>query len=117
MAERPLLRNVLTLSASSLVVRVMGFAYRVLLVRMAGAEVVGVFQMSAPLLRLCATVVSLGLPVALSKTIAESLAKRDVARVRNSFRVSFLFVPHQLPRGDGSSTPLGRFSVRASLAG
>lgn len=92
MAERPLLRNVLTLSASSLVVRVMGFAYRVLLVRMAGAEVVGVFQMSAPLLRLCATVVSLGLPVALSKTIAESLAKRDVARVRNSFRVSFLFV-------------------------
>jgi stage V sporulation protein B len=91
-AKRPLLRNVLTLSASSLVVRVMGFAYRVLLVRITGAEVVGVFQMSAPLLRLCATVVSLGLPVALSKTIAESLAKRDTVRVKNSFRVSFLFV-------------------------
>lgn len=91
-ARRPLLKGILTLTTAGLLVRVMGFAYRVFLVRATGSEVIGVFQMTYPLFRLCATVVSLGLPVALSKTIAESLAKRDHARVRTCFKVSFSLV-------------------------
>lgn len=92
MSKRPLLKGVLTLSTASLLVRVMGFAYRVLLVRAAGSEVVGVFQMTSPLIRLSSSIVSLGLPVALSRTIAESLARRDSARVHRSFKVSLLVV-------------------------
>lgn len=91
-AKRPLLKGILTLTTAGLLVRAMGMAYRVLLVRVAGSEVVGVFQMTFPLYRLCATAVTLGLPVALSRTVAESLARGDAARVRTSFRVSFSLV-------------------------
>lgn len=92
MSSRPLVKGVLTLSTASLLVRVMGFIYRVLLVRTAGPEVVGVFQMTSPLLRLSSALVSLGLPIALSKTVAESLTKRDTARIRRSFKASFTVV-------------------------
>ena len=92
MARRPLLKGILTLTSASLLVRMMGMAYRVLLVRVAGSEVIGIFQMTYPLYRLCATIVSLGLPIALSRTVAESLARRDTARVRTSFKVSFSLV-------------------------
>jgi stage V sporulation protein B len=91
-SSRPLVKGVLTLSTASLLVRVMGFIYRVLLVRTAGPEVVGVFQMTSPLLRLSSALVSLGLPIALSKTVAESLTKRDTARIRRSFKASFTVV-------------------------
>jgi len=91
-AKRPLLKGILTLTTAGLLVRAMGMAYRVLLVRVTGSEVVGVFQMTFPLYRLCATAVSLGLPVALSRTVAESLARGDAAKVRTSFKVSFSLV-------------------------
>ena len=91
-AKRPLLRGILTLTTAGLLVRMIGMAYRVMLVRVIGSEVVGVFQMTFPVYRLCATAVSLGLPVALSRTVAESLAKRDTARVRASFKISFSLV-------------------------
>lgn len=92
MTKRHMLKNVLTLSSASLLVRAMGFIYRVILVRAAGAEVIGVFQMTSPLLKLSSSVVSLGLPVALSKTVAEALARRDTTKMNKSFKVSLVFV-------------------------
>ncbi|MBX6378213.1 MAG: oligosaccharide flippase family protein, partial [Clostridia bacterium] len=62
------------MAVAGLLNRLVGFAYRVLLVRLVGEEGVGLLQMLLPLWGLVATLASLGLPVALSRAVARHSA-------------------------------------------
>ena len=90
-AKRPLLRGILTLTTAGLLVRMIGMAYRVLLVRVTGSEVVGVFQMTFPVtafvLRQCHSACR-----SRCRGLSAVTAKRDTARVRASFKISFSLV-------------------------
>ena len=69
------------LIGASLVTRILGFVYRVALTRLIGAEGVGLFQMVFPFLSLILTFVTLGMGVAVSKLVAESVVTGDRTRI------------------------------------
>lgn len=79
--RRPFLRNVAILTAGGLIERILGALYRVALARAAGPVALGLIQFVLPILRLCLILGTLGLPQALGRMIAESLARhrRDEA--------------------------------------
>ncbi|MBO8140595.1 MAG: oligosaccharide flippase family protein [Firmicutes bacterium] len=81
MRRRPLLWGALILMASGAVTRAAGTVYRILIVRWAGAEALGLFQMVLPLFRLASAMATLRLPVALTRVTADGLARGDIPAV------------------------------------
>ncbi|WAH38431.1 stage V sporulation protein B [Alicyclobacillus dauci] len=92
MNRQTFLHGALVLMISGLVTRVMGFVYRVLLTRLIGAQGMGLFQIVFPILGLVLTFVTAGLPLAISKLVAEAVAQNDKARVRRIMRISVWIV-------------------------
>lgn len=88
MARRPLVKSAITLMVAGLLNRVIGAVYRILLVRQAGADAVGLFQLALPLYQLAFHVVGLGLPVALNKVVAEQWSRHDLAGARGALTFS-----------------------------
>jgi len=83
--RRPLLAGAAALMAAGIANRLIGTLYRVLLVRVAGEEVVGLFQMTMPVYRIAATVATAGIPVAIARLSADALGMRDYAGARRYF--------------------------------
>jgi stage V sporulation protein B len=90
--KQSFLRGTLILFLSGLINRVLGFAPRILLPRMIGAEGVGLFQMSYPFLILLLTIITGGLPIAVAKMIAAAEANGDRAQSHAILRRSLLAV-------------------------
>jgi stage V sporulation protein B len=88
MNRQSFLHGALVLMIAGLITRVMGFVYRIFLTRLIGAEGMGLFQIVFPILGLVLTFVTAGLPLAISKLVAEAVAQNDRARVLRIMRVS-----------------------------
>jgi len=88
MVRQSFVHGAFVLMAASLVTRIMGFVYRIFLTRLIGASGMGLFQIVFPLLSLVLTFVTAGLPIAISKLVAEALVEQDRVRVRRILRVS-----------------------------
>jgi stage V sporulation protein B len=65
------------LIAAGAVTKILGFANRIVLSRMIGAEGMGLYQMVVPLLYFLITLTTFGLPVAIAKQVAETEASPD----------------------------------------
>ncbi len=77
--KKSLIYNTLVLTAANFVVRMIGFAYRILLSRVIGAEGIGLFQLVAPVHMLTITLVTSGLPIAVSRMVSQHTALKDDA--------------------------------------
>lgn len=88
MNRQPFLHGALVLMMAGLVTRVMGFVYRIFLTRMIGAQGMGLFQIVFPILGLVLTFVTAGLPLAISKLVAEAVAQNDAQRIKRMIRIS-----------------------------
>jgi stage V sporulation protein B len=86
--RRSFLHGAMILMAAALINRVLGFVYRIFLTRLIGAQGIGLFQLVSPLLSLILTFVTAGLPVAISKLVAETVVQRDKVRTLRVLRVS-----------------------------
>jgi stage V sporulation protein B len=64
------------------VTKIFGFAHRIVLSRIIGAEGMGLYQMVVPLLYFLITVTTFGLPVAIAKQVAETEAANDPRKTR-----------------------------------
>ena len=69
------------LIGASLITRILGFVYRVMLTRLIGAQGIGLFQMVFPFLSLLLTFVTLGMGVTVSKFVAEAIAINAKKRI------------------------------------
>lgn len=95
------LRGTIILLVAGLVTRVLGFINRIVIARFIGAEGVGLYMMAFPTLMLVITITQLGLPVAISKSVAEAEAKGDFKRIKKilvvslatTFSLSLIFTP------------------------
>lgn len=107
--RRPLLAGAAALFAAGIANRLIGTLYRVLLVRAAGEDVVGLFQMTMPVYRIVATLATAGIPVAIARLAADALGQRDYQKARRYFHVGvsltmttaaasalFLFLTHRI---------------------
>ncbi len=78
------------LSAAGILSRVMGLGYRVVLIRLIGAEGMGLYQMAYPLYTIMLVVSRSGIPVTLAKMISERIAreeKKDAYRIFTIARI------------------------------
>ncbi|EKN64616.1 stage V sporulation protein B [Neobacillus bataviensis LMG 21833] len=82
------LKGTFILLIAGFVTRVLGFIYRIVLARSIGEEGVGLYMMAYPTFILMVTITQLGLPVAISKNIAEAEARKDYAEIKKILVVS-----------------------------
>jgi len=73
---------------AGLITRVLGFINRIVLARFIGEEGVGLYMMAFPTFILVVTITQLGLPVAISKHVAEAEAKGDFRKIKKILVVS-----------------------------
>lgn len=76
----------LLLSASSIFVRMIGFLFRIYLSNSMGAEGIGLYTLIMSLYHLCATVATSGISTAVSKMVAEELARGNRANAKRVLR-------------------------------
>ncbi|UHA74327.1 putative polysaccharide biosynthesis protein [Paenibacillus sp. 481] len=82
MSKQSFLQGTLILLAAGIINRILGFIPRITLPRIIGAEGVGIYQLGYPFLLVIITIITGGIPLAVSKLIAEADSTGDDARVR-----------------------------------
>ncbi|OPZ64927.1 MAG: Stage V sporulation protein B [Firmicutes bacterium ADurb.Bin506] len=74
-SRRPLVAGAVALAASGAVASTIGAVYHIIVVRVAGAEALGLFQMAMPIYRVAAGAASLGFHIAVVRLVADSLGR------------------------------------------
>lgn len=82
------LKGTIILLFAGLVTRVLGFINRIVIARFIGEEGVGLYMMAFPTLILVITITQLGLPVAISKNVAEAEARGDYKKIKKILVIS-----------------------------
>ncbi|GAW94229.1 stage V sporulation protein B [Calderihabitans maritimus] len=92
MKKQPLIYGAAILVAASFFNRVIGFIYRVLVVRLIGPEGIGIYEMVFPVYVLLLVITTAGIPLATSKLVAEEMALGNVQGAYRIFRVALTFL-------------------------
>lgn len=82
------LKGTIILILAGFITRILGFINRVVIARVIGEEGVGLYMMAFPTFILVITLTQLGLPVAISKCVAEAEAKGDKKKIKKILVVS-----------------------------
>ncbi|WLR49983.1 stage V sporulation protein B [Bacillus tianshenii] len=88
MTKQTFLKGTLILMAAGLVTRFLGFVNRIVVARIMGEEGVGLYMMAVPTLILTITLTQLGLPVAISKLVAEAEIAGDRKKIKRILVIS-----------------------------
>ncbi|HLQ70173.1 MAG TPA: oligosaccharide flippase family protein, partial [Bacillota bacterium] len=88
MTKQTFLQGTLILILAGLITRFSGFINRIVIARLMGEEGVGLYMMALPTLFLVMTITSLGLPVAISKRVAEANARNDHRKIKQILVIS-----------------------------
>lgn len=75
MAKQSFPEGAFVLVIASLLVKVMGFLYQIIIIRIIGTEGIGIFNMVYPLFITALVLINAGLPLAISKYVAEEIAR------------------------------------------
>lgn len=84
------LRGTLILTIAGMIVKVIGSLNWIILSRVLGGEGIGLYQMAFPLYLLALQISSAGIPVAISITTAEKIARQDYHGATRVFRLSLV---------------------------
>ncbi|WP_010651021.1 stage V sporulation protein B [Oceanobacillus massiliensis] len=90
MTKQTFLQGALILIVAGMITRFMGFINRIVVARLMGEEGIGLYMMALPTLFLVMTLTQLGLPVAISKRVAEADAVNDQAKIKKILIVSIM---------------------------
>ncbi len=88
--KRTLVAGTVTLALAGAVTRGIGAVYHVVIVRVAGPEALGLFQMAMPVYRLASGVASIGFHVAVVRLVAESLGRKRPEEARAYVRYAVM---------------------------
>lgn len=86
--KQTFLQGTLILIVAGLITRFLGFINRIVVARIMGEEGVGLYMMAIPTLILVITLTQLGLPVAISKLVAEAASIGDRRKIKKILIVS-----------------------------
>ena len=82
MAKKSFVSGAIILMLAGLVVRILGFVYRIYLSNLIGAEGMGLFQLISPVYSLIILTLTAGVSIAVSKMVAEELARNHPVNLR-----------------------------------
>ena len=80
MCMRAFTKSVLIITAFAVLTRFIGFAFRIFLSRLLGAEMLGIYQMSMSIFMILLTVISSGLPLVISREVAKHPSQNSEVR-------------------------------------
>lgn len=92
MTRQTFIQGALILILAGMITRFLGFINRLVIARLMGEEGVGLYMMVLPTLFLMITLTQIGLPIAISKRIAEANAKNDKSEIKKIMIVSSFFI-------------------------
>lgn len=92
MTKQTFIRGTLILIIAGMITRFLGFINRIVVARLMGEEGVGLYMMALPSLFLIITLTQIGLPIAISKRIAEANALNDRHKIKQIMSLSFLII-------------------------
>lgn len=90
LSKQTFLQGTLILILAGMITRFLGFINRLVVARLMGEEGVGLYMMALPTFFLVMTLTQLGLPVAISKRVAEADAQNDHAKIKRILVVSII---------------------------
>ncbi|WP_077327182.1 stage V sporulation protein B [Virgibacillus siamensis] len=90
MTKQTFLQGTIILIIAGMITRLLGFINRLVLARFMGEEGVGLYMMALPTLFLVITLTQFGLPVAISKRVAEAEAQGDKQKIKKILVVSLV---------------------------
>lgn len=90
MSKQTFLQGTLILIGAGMITRFLGFVNRLVVARFLGEEGVGLYMMALPTLFLVMTLTQIGLPVAISKRVAEADARNDTLKIKKILTVSLI---------------------------
>lgn len=88
MKKQTFIQGAIILMAAGIITRILGFVPRMMLPRLIGAEGVGLYQMGYPLLIVLLTFITGGIPLAVSKLVAEAETSGHIARMRTILKLA-----------------------------
>lgn len=92
MTKKSFVSGAIILIIAGLVVRVLGFVYRIYLSNLIGAEGMGLFQLIAPIYSLIILTLTSGISIAVSKMVAQELAKNHIINLRRITKCALIVV-------------------------
>lgn len=92
MTRQTFIQGALILIIAGMITRFLGFINRLVIARVMGEEGVGLYMMVLPTLFLMITLTQMGLPVAISKRVAEANAMKDQKKIKKVMIVSSFIV-------------------------
>jgi len=90
--KQTFIRGTIMLIIAGMITRLLGFINRIVLARLMGEEGVGLYMMALPSFFLLITLTQIGLPIAISKRVAEANAKNDPHKIKQIITLSFLII-------------------------
>lgn len=82
MTKQTFLKGTIILIIAGLITRFLGFLNRIVIARVIGEEGMGLYMMALPTMFLIIALTQLGLPVAISKRVAEAEAREDHEKIK-----------------------------------
>ena len=90
MSKQTFLQGTIILILAGMITRFLGFINRLVVARLMGEEGIGLYMMALPTYFLVIALTQLGLPVAISKRVAEAEARNDKQKVKRILIVSLI---------------------------
>ena len=92
MVKKSILSGALILMIAGLIVRVIGFFYRIFLSNLIGAERMGLFSLISPVYSLVLTTLTAGMSVAVPRLVAREYAKKNDINPPRITKVAFVML-------------------------
>lgn len=92
MTTQSFIYGALVLLLASIINRVIGFAYQILIIRLIHPEGVGLFNMIYPIYVMVLVLATFGIPVAISKLVAEEVAQNNLKGAYRIFSLALGFL-------------------------
>ena len=88
MTKRNFIQGALILFSASLIVKIFGFIFQIIIVRYIGTEAIGLYNMVFPLYMTLIVLTTAGLPPAISKMVAEQMAHHNTSGALRILKIS-----------------------------
>lgn len=85
-------RGAAILAVTGIAARIVGAVFRIILAAILGDEGIGLYQYAYPIYSTLLVISTAGIPVALSKIMAEKIAMREYSEAMRAFRIAFVIL-------------------------
>ncbi len=89
MTDHQFMRGTLVLFITSIILKILGFFYQIVTIRLIGTEPVGVLNMAYPFYIAFVVLATAGIPLAIAKLIAEQRSRQQTAAIRQTMKLAF----------------------------